>query len=350
MKDYYSVLGISRDASDEDIKKAYRRLARKYHPDINPDDGDAEQKFKEISKAYEVLSDPVKRRNYDLYGNEEAPTLLGRDFMDFGSPFGDIFDVFFGRGRERTARRPQKGDDLAYRLTITLEEAYRGAEKEIEVPRHEICGNCGGKGIEPGYDLDLCPVCGGEGRVTSTRRTVFGTFTSSTTCSRCAGRGGINSHPCGVCGGGGIREITETISIQVPPGISDGDRIRVSGKGEMGYYGGPPGDLYVVVDVEEHELFERRGEELWGVVRVDMVDAALGKEVKIPTLDGQEILKIPAGSQPGDVFQIKRKGMPVLHSNRKGNLYLRLEVEIPKDLTTEEKKLLKEFNRLRGKK
>ncbi len=349
MKDYYSILGISRNASEEDIKKAYRRLARRYHPDINPHDGEAEQKFKEISKAYEVLSDPVKRRNYDVYGSEDAPTLLGRDFMDFGSPFGDIFDVFFGRGRERASRRPQKGDDLAYRLTITLEEAYAGASKEIEVPRHELCERCEGKGIEPGYDLDLCPVCGGEGRVTSSRRTVFGSFTSSSTCSRCGGRGGINSHPCNICGGRGIQEIRETISIQVPPGINHGDRVRVAGKGEMGYYGGPPGDLYVMVEIKEHELFERHGDELWGTVRVDMVDAALGKEVKITTLDGEEVLKIPAGSQPGDVFHLKKKGMPVLHSNRRGDLYLRLEVEIPRNLTLEEKKLLKQFDRLRGK-
>jgi molecular chaperone DnaJ len=347
MADYYNILGVSRNATDEEIKKAYRRLARQYHPDVNRGNREAEAKFKEISRAYEVLSDPEKRRNYDLFGDENA-SLASSGFGDFTSPFGDIFDIFFGRGRRDTARRPQRGRDLVYQLTITLEEAYRGSSREIDIPREQECEDCGGSGIESGYNLDLCPACGGEGRITHTRRTAFGTFSSTTTCSRCGGQGGINAHPCPSCQGEGVVTVHDRIAVQIPPGVNEGNRIRIPGKGETGYMGGPPGDLYVHIEVQEHDRFQRRGNDLWGKVKVDMVDAALGKELEIATLDGEETLKIPPGSQPGEVFRLRKRGMPELHSHRRGDLYLQLEVEIPRNLSMKEQKLLKEFARLRG--
>ncbi len=347
MKDYYAVLGVPRHAGQEEIKKAYRQLARRYHPDVNKGDREAAERFKEINEAYEILSDPEKRRRYDLYGEGAITTsVFDRGFQGFGDPLGDIFDLFFGRRQARTARMPRRGSDLMAVVEIDLEEAYAGARRTVEIPRHESCADCGGTGLESGYNLDLCPDCGGEGRITRTRRSAFGTFTSSTTCRRCGGVGEINTHPCSGCDGRGIVEIKESVEVDIPPGIEDGDRLRLPGKGEAGALGGPPGDLYVEVRVAEHEYFQREGEDLRAMVEVSMVEAALGTEVEIPTLNGTERLTIPAGSQPGQVFRLRGKGMPRLNSRGKGDLYLVLDVQVPDDLTAEQRRLLEEFQRL----
>jgi len=347
MKDYYAVLGVSRHADQEEIKKAYRRLARRYHPDVNRGDSEAAERFKEINEAYEVLGDPAKRRRYDLYGEGAGiPSVFERGFEGFGDPFGGLFDLFFGRGRTRTAHAPRRGSDLVAVVELTLEEAYRGVTRSVEVPRHMTCDSCGGNGVESGYALDLCPECGGEGRITHTRRSAFGTFTSSTTCRRCGGLGEINTHPCPRCGGSGTVEAVDPVEVEIPPGIDDGDRIRVPGKGEAGYMGGPPGDLYVEVRLAEHEFLEREGNDLRAVVELGMAEAALGTVVEVPTLDGTERLTIPAGSQPGQIFRLPGKGMPRLRSRGRGDLYLVLDVKVPRDLTPEQRRLLEEFQRL----
>ncbi len=348
MEDLYSLLGVSRNASQEEIKRAYRRLAREYHPDLNRGDREAEARFKDIARAYEVLSDPQRRRRYDLYGDADISPAAERGFADFTSPFGDIFDLFFGRGRRDREWAPRRGSDLTWRLTLTLEEAFFGTERVIEVPRHRECGSCSGSGLEAGYDLDLCPACGGEGRITSTKRTAFGTFTSTSTCRRCGGRGGINTHPCPACGGEGTLFEAERIELKVPAGVDDGDRLRVPGKGEAGSGGGAPGDLYVVMEIEPHPYFERRGEDLYGRIMVSVAEAVLGTELEVELLDGKEKLKVPPGTQPGHVFVIRNKGMPMLRGGRRGDLYLELMVEIPEKPSHEEKRIFKELARLQS--
>lgn len=347
MKDYYSVLGLSREADQEEIKRAYRKLARQCHPDVNPDDGAAEGKFKELTEAYEVLSDPEKRHRYDVFGDEgPGQAGFGAGFEGFGTSFGDIFDMFFGRGRPHGRRGPGRGRDLLVIEEISLEEAYRGVDHEVELPRHERCEECDGAGVEKGYSLEICPQCGGQGTMISTRRTAFGTFTSSATCPRCAGSGEINSHPCQGCGGQGLTEIADKINVNIPAGVDNGDRIRITGKGEAGNRGGLPGDLYVEVRVKEDEIFSRRGSDLHATVSVSMSEAALGTEVEIATFEGEQDLSVPPGSQPGEVFRLRGKGMPRLQSKAKGNLYLTLEVRIPRKLNSEQRKLLEDYQAL----
>ena len=348
MKDYYSILGVPRGADQEEIKRAYRRLARRYHPDVNKDDHDSEAKFKEISEAYEVLGNEEKRRRYDLYGEGGlGPSIFERGFDGFGSPFSDLFDVFFGRGASSGyTTASHRGSDLMLELEIDLEEAYLGTSREIQVPRHETCGECGGSGLEKGYGKDLCPDCGGDGRITHTRRSSFGTFSSVTTCRRCKGTGEINTHPCSSCEGKGVKTLLDTLKVEVPAGVSDGDRVRIKGKGEAGTGGAPPGDLYVEVRIREHDTFVRRGDDLLAEVNVSMAEAALGTEIDIPTLDGVEKLRIPPGSQPGTVFRLRGRGMPRVNSRSTGDLYLSLNVNIPRKLTAEQRKLLEEFHRI----
>lgn len=350
MKDYYAILGVSRDADQEQIKKAYRRLARRYHPDVTGGDRESEVRFKEINEAYEVLGDPDKRHRYDLFGEEGlAASPFDRGFDGFAGPFGDIFNLFFGGGQGRArASSPRRGSDLLAVVELELEEAYSGKKREIQVPRHESCPQCGGSGLEKGYGHDLCPDCGGEGRFTRTRRSAFGTFTSTATCRRCGGSGEINTHPCGLCEGRGIREIVDRVEVDIPAGVVDGDRIRIPGRGEAGQLGGPPGDLFVEVRIREHDAFARHGRDLHAAVSVDMVEAALGTEIPIPTLDGEERLRVPPGSQPGDVFRLRGKGMPEVRSRARGDLYLTLEVRIPERLTAEQKRLLREFRHLQA--
>lgn len=344
MKDYYGILGVHRGADQDEIKRAYRKLARRYHPDINKGDRSAEEKFKEITEAYEVLSEPEKRRRYDLYGDEGlGPSLFARGF---GSPFEDIFDMLFGRDRSRGARGPNRGRDLMLEVQIDLQEAFQGVTREIEIPRNERCGDCGGTGLERDYNLDLCPDCGGEGRITRSKRSAFGTFTSTITCRRCGGTGEINTHPCSSCGGKGAKHVLDKLEINIPAGVKSGDRIRIEGKGEAGVMGAAAGDLYAVIDVAEHENFQRHGDDLMAAVEISMIDAALGMEVEVPTLDGSEKLKIPPGSQPGDTIRLRGKGMPRLHSGGRGDIYLTLEVRVPRKLTNEQKRLLKECQRI----
>lgn len=348
MKDYYGILGVSRDADQEEIKKAYRRLARKYHPDVNQGNAEAESKFKEITEAYEVLSDPDKRRAYDMYGEAGLRVSGAADpFSDFMSPFNDIFDMFFGGGRRARAREyPQRGEDLLVRTTISLRDVYHGTRVKVRVPRLKTCPECGGNGVERGYELDLCPACGGDGRITNVRRTAFGTISSSRTCPRCAGRGEINTHPCPSCEGRGLRESVEELEIDVPPGVEDGDRIRIPGKGEAGRMGGPPGDLYVEIRVEEDPVFHRDGSDLWATLCLSVVDAALGTEITVPSLDGEVKVVIPPGSQPGEKIRLRGKGLPHPRSRGRGDLYLLLDLEVPRDLTPEQRRLLEEFRRL----
>lgn len=350
MADYYEILGVSRDATEAEIKKAYRALAREHHPDASGvEDG---ERFKEISQAYSVLSDPEQRRRYDMFG--ESGTGAGSQAGGFGgfdrSPFGDIFDVFFGRPSREEYARPRRGRDLAYELEITLQQAASGLTEEIEVPLEVPCPDCGGTGSEKGFSADICPECGGKGTKMSARTTVFGSFTSTTTCPRCQGSREINTHPCPKCHGRGMRREVEKVEVKVPAGIDEGDRLRLAGKGEAGMRGGRRGDLYVIISLRPDDVFTRRGMDLYETVSLDMVQAALGMEMKVPTLDGEAHLEIPAGTQPGAVFKLRHKGMPKLHSKAHGDLYVQAEVTIPAELSGEEKKLLQEFAHLRGEK
>jgi molecular chaperone DnaJ len=351
MKDYYSILGVPRGANQEEIRRAYRMKARQYHPDVNKQDKEAEEKFKEITEAYEVLGDESRRRRYDLFGDGEGrPSIFESGFDGFTSPFGDIFNIFFGRGPTRTTRAAHHGNDLIAIVEIDLEDAYHGVRRELKIPRHERCGDCGGSGLEAGYGLDLCPDCGGEGRITHIRRSAFGAFSSSTSCRRCSGTGEINTHPCQVCGGTGAVRIEDAIEVEIPPGVESGDRIRITGKGEAGEGGGPPGDLYVEINVREHEVFTRRGKDLHAFVSVDMAEAALGKRIEVPTLNGKEELIIPPGSQAGEVFRLRGKGMTSVNSRQRGDLFLTLDLRTPRKLTPEQKRLLEEFQRIESQK
>ncbi len=348
MADYYEILGVARDASDAEIKKAYRALAREYHPDAGGrEDG---ERFKELSQAYSVLSDPEQKRRYDTFGDAGPGTSSGGYGGFERGPFGDIFDVFFGRPAREEYTRPRRGRDLAYQLEITLHQAAQGVTEQIEVPLEAPCPDCGGSGIEKGFAADICPECGGKGTKTSSRTTVFGSFTSATTCPRCQGSGEINTHPCPTCHGSGMHREVESVEVKVPAGIDDGDRMRLAGKGEAGMRGGRRGDLYVIISIQPDEVFERHGTDLYETVSLDMVQAALGTELKVPTLDGETHLDIPAGTQPGASFRLRHKGMPKLHSKSHGDLHVQVEVVVPSELSAEEKKLLAEFARLRGEK
>jgi molecular chaperone DnaJ len=347
MKDYYGILGVPRGADQEEIKRAYRQMARRHHPDVSEEEGDAGGRFKEISEAYEVLSDPEKRRKYDLFGEEgAASSMFDRGFDGFAGPIGDIFNLFFGRGQAGSAHAPRRGSDLLTVIEVTLLEAYAGVMREIDMPGHEVCADCEGSGLKKGFSHDLCPECGGEGKTVHSRRSSFGTFTSTTSCRRCGGAGEINAHPCPACDGRGVKQLLDKLEVDIPAGVDGGDRIRLAGRGEAGNAGGPPGDLYVEIRVREHETFTRHGSDLHAMVKIDISEAALGTDIDIPTLNGEEKLRIPAGSQPGELFKLRGKGMPRVHSRSVGDLYLTLEVQVPRKLNAEQKRLLKEYQRI----
>ncbi len=343
-RDYYEILGVSKSASSDEIKRAYRKLARQYHPDVNKEPG-SDEKFKQINEAYQVLSDPDKRSQYDYYGAAgPRPGFEGfgfRGFEGFGE-FGDLFDVFFGATRGRRAA-PERGSDLRYDLHITLEDIARGIERELKIVHFAACSECRGSGAKPGTKPNRCPSCSGSGQIKKTQRTILGSFTQVVPCTACRGTGEVISSPCGTCRGEGRVKKSTTVKIKIPTGIDSGYRLRVAGAGDAGSRGAPPGDLYVFIHVEAHPLFNRDGENLYHRTKISFIQAILGDEIKIPTIDGEAVLKIPPGTQPGTNFKIKEKGLPVLNRRDHGNLYVLVEVEIPKRLTREQEELLKKF-------
>lgn len=346
-RDYYEVLGIPRDASEQDIKKAYRRLAMKYHPDRNPDNAEAEEKFKEASEAAEVLTDRQNRATYDQFGHAGLEGAAGAGGYgagggSFTSIFEDVFgDIFSGGGRGRGGGA-SRGADLQYRLAISLEEAVHGCNPKIKVPTYVECMECLGSGAKKGTSPTACVQCGGTGQLTSRQ----GFFAVQRTCPHCHGRGTVITDPCSKCKGQGRVQDEKTLSIKVPAGVDTGDRIRLSGQGQAGAQGGPAGDLYVQIEVREHELFSRRGEDLFCEVPISFADAILGGEIEVPTLDGRVNLKIPPETQTGKRFRLAGKGVDTskLRGRRgKGDLYFHIQVETPVSLDSEQKKRLREF-------
>jgi molecular chaperone DnaJ len=340
-RDYYEVLGLSRGSAEDEIKKAYRRLAMKNHPDRNPDDPQAEERFKEATEAYEVLSDSEKRQAYDQYGHAGVDASMGGDFS--GSSFSDIFsDVFgdiFGGGRGGGRSSVQRGADLRYGLELTLEQAVSGDNVEITVPMLAACEDCDGSGARPGTSVTTCPDCGGAGQI----RVAQGFFSLQQTCPRCRGAGQVISDPCVHCGGSGRQEKRKKLSVRIPAGVDNGDRIRLSGEGEAGFNGGPPGDLYVQVEVREHPIFVREGRNLFCEMPLSFVDAALGGEIEVPTLDGRVKLKIPQETQTGKVFRLRGKGVTPVRGGGVGDLLCKINVETPINLSDHQKSLLKEL-------
>jgi len=349
-RDYYDTLGVDRSASEEEIKKAFRKLAFQYHPDHNRDDG-AEDKFKEVKEAYDILSDAQKRAAYDRFGHAGVQGFGGRPFegFDFGG-IGDIFDAFFG-GATGTARRagPQQGTDLSYGLTISFEEAVFGCEKELEILRTETCSACNGTKSEPGSQPSKCPTCNGTGEVRRTQRSIFGQFINVTMCSRCQGEGRIIAKPCSRCGGQGRERFTRKNMVKIPAGVDDGNQIRLSGEGDAGIKGGPPGNLYVKLSVRKHKFFQREGDNILLELPINFAQAALGDELDIPTVDGDTKLKIPAGSQTGRLFRLKEKGVPHLRQPGRGDQVVRLYVVTPQSLDEKQKQLLRELSKTLGK-
>jgi molecular chaperone DnaJ len=347
-RDCYEVLGVERGAEPDDIKKAYRRLALKYHPDKNPGDKAAEEQFKELGEAYEILSDPQKRAIYDQHGHaafdRRAGAYGGGAFHDpfeiFRQVFGGggIFEDLFGGGRP-DATQPQRGNDLRYDMQITFEEAARGCEKEISVSKPQACDVCQGSGAEAGSQIRTCQSCGGRGQVVNAR----GIFSIAQTCPRCQGAGRVLDKPCRACRGEGRHDRSSKIKLRIPPGVDTGSRLRSAGNGEAGFRGGPPGDLYVVLHVQPHSIFQRDGDDLLCEVPVSFVQAALGAEIAVPTLDGAATIKIPAGTQPGTMFRVKSKGIKNVQGYGTGDLHVRVNVEVPSHLSAAQKAKLHEF-------
>lgn len=359
-RDYYEVLGVPRSASEADIKKAFRTLAKQYHPDANKDDPNAAEKFKEVNEAYQVLSDADRRAKYDQFGHaaEQMGGAGGNPFEGMGgfnqgdfSGFGDIFDMFFGgqMGRQQGRQRgPARGDDLQYELELTLEEAAFGCKKEIRVPRTEECATCHGSGARPGTTPVTCSKCHGTGQVQVAQNTIFGRFVNVTTCDRCHGTGKIIESPCATCRGRGQVQKMHTVEVNVPGGVDTGSRLRMPGYGERGERGGPAGDLYIVMRVKSDARFKRQDDDLISEVKLSFAQAALGTEVEVPTLDGAEVLKVPEGTQNGETFRLKGKGVKHLRGGGRGDLHVVVSIETPARLSPREKELLREFAELRG--
>ena len=350
-RDYYQVLGVDRQATAEEIKKAFRRLARQYHPDVNKSP-DAEAQFKEINEAYEVLSDREKRAMYDRFGHAGPQAGFG-GYGDFGGFGGieDIFESFFGGMRTGTSARrgPARGADLRYDLSITFEEAVFGCEKEIVVPRHEVCPQCQGSGAEPGTQPIRCPQCNGTGEVRRQQQTILGSFIQVTTCPRCQGEREIVTTPCTQCRGQKVVQVERTISVRIPAGVDNGTRIRLAGEGEPGHRGGPAGNLYVELQVQSHDYFRREDTNILLELDINVAQAALGDKIKVPTLDGDEELSIPAGTQTGELFKLRGKGVPYLRRNGRGDQLVMVHVLTPIKLTKKQKQLLTELGRTLGK-
>jgi len=354
-RDYYEILEVEREVDDAGLKRSYRKLAVKFHPDKNPGDHEAEEKFKELGEAYDVLMDPQKRAAYDRYGHAafqqggmgggggfHDPFDLFREVFGAGGGSGGIFDHFFGGGADPSGR--QRGSDLRYDMQITLEEAALGSEKEIEIRKHDTCGTCDGSGAQKGSRVVTCPTCRGRGQVVASR----GFFQVAQTCPQCHGSGQILEKPCKTCHGEGREEKTSRVKIKIPPGIDEGSRLRSTGGGEAGLRGGPAGDLYVVIHIKEHDVFTREGMDLHSEVPLPFTTAALGGEIRVPTLEGSVDLKIPAGTQGGATFRIRGHGMPALQSAARGDILTRVQVEVPTRLNAEQREALHHFAELCG--
>lgn len=344
-RDYYEVLGVQKNVNEAELKKAYRRLAMKYHPDRNESSTEAEEKFKEAKEAYDVISNPQKRAAYDQYGHAGVDQQAGfggsQGGADFGDIFGDMFGDIFGGGAGRGSQnRAYRGADLQYNLQLTLEEAVFGTEKNIDVTSKQSCETCSGSGAEPGSEMETCSTCGGAGQV----RMQQGFFSVQQTCPKCHGRGKIITNPCQRCHGTGAVERKRTLSVKVPAGVDTGDRIRLGNEGEAGTNSGPAGDLYVQIHVKQHAIFERDGEHLHCEIPISFVTAAIGGEVEIPTLDGKLMLKIPAESQTGKQFRLRGKGVKPVRGGAQGDLYVHAVIETPVNLNKKQKELLNRFN------
>ena len=339
-KNYYSVLGVSREADDADLKRAYRRLARMYHPDKNPGDRAAEERFKEVNEAYTILSDPEKRARYDRFGTVSGPAGPGGADMGFGTIFEDLFEGFFGGG-ERGGRRTRarRGEHLQYDLEVSLEEAAAGLETKLQIPRHETCDSCRGTGAEAGSKPETCPSCRGQGQV----RFSQGFLTVARPCPQCGGEGRINRSPCHDCGGQGRLRRERLLKVSIPAGVEDGNQLRLSGEGEAGPFGGPAGDLYVILHVRPHEIFVRRDADLYCELPLTFPQAALGAEVEVPVLGGKATLSVPPGTQPGQQLRLKGKGMPHLRGRAHGDAVYQVTIEVPTRLSARQRELMEQL-------
>ena len=351
-RDYYEVLGVTQSAGADDIKIAFRNLARKYHPDVNKEP-DAEEKFKEINEAYSVLSDPEKRSAYDRYGFQGVNTNGMPDYSTMD--LSDLFDLFglgnfggFGGTSRRSRNAPRRGADLNTRLKLTFEEAVFGAEKEVEITRNEKCSACSGTGAEPGSKPVTCQTCKGSGEVRQVQQTFLGQMVQVVTCPTCGGRGEMIERPCQTCRGTGLERKTTRKKVNIPAGIDNGNQVRMIGEGQPGANGGPNGNFYIEIEVAPHKFFRRNGNDILLDIDINMAQAALGDEINIPTLDGDVKLRIPSGTQPGRVFRLKDKGVPILHRTERGNQMVTVNVQIPTSLSDEQEELLKSLGKTMG--
>lgn len=352
-RDYYEVLGVPKNASNEDLKSAFRRLARQYHPDVN-DAPDAEERFKEINEAYAVLSDTDRRVAYDRFGHAGVRGAGGAadftvDFSDFADIFGDLFGFGgFGRTSRRARNAPRRGADLQYRLDLTFEEAVFGAEKEIEITRDEVCATCNGSGAEPGTSPVRCSTCNGNGEVRQVRQTILGSMVQVSTCPACNGAGETISSPCHTCQGRGLERRTRNKVVDIPAGVDSGTQIRLAGEGQPGVNGGPNGNLYIAIQVKSHKFFRRKNNDVLLDLDINIAQATLGAEVEIPTVDGKAMLKIPTGTQPGKVLRMRGKGVPHLRGNGRGDQLVVVNVEIPTRLTNDQRQLFEQLAKSLG--
>lgn len=358
-RDYYEVLGVDKSVNDDDLKKAYRKAAKKYHPDLHPGDKEAEKKFKEVNEAYEVLSDKEKRARYDQFGHAGVDPNFGAgggggsyggsgfggfgDFGDLGDIFGSFFGGGFGGGRQRDPNAPRRGNDATSAVNLSFEEAAKGCKKTVKVTKIDNCTDCGGTGCQKGTSSKSCPVCHGSGRVNTVQRTPFGQMQTQTVCNNCHGSGKIIDHPCHTCAGKGRIRHTVEKTVEIPAGIDDGQVLSVRGGGDAGVNGGPSGDLRVSVNVRPHPIFERDGFDVYCEIPITFTEAALGAEITVPTLDGKVKFQIHEGTQPGDEFKLRGKGIQRLNYIGRGDQYVKITVEVPKDLSKEQKQKLKEF-------